>query len=135
MFTEESFENVVIEYLKELNYDYIHGSNLTRDNKEVLLLNNLKENLININKETVAKKIHVLREDIDLDDDEIWDYYDDNLDNDWNKNTPNEDTIYYERLETDPLDGDVLDLNANESRVYKSIKKMMEAKIRKNPIN
>ncbi len=34
MFTEESFENVVIQYLKELNYDYIHGSNLTRDNKE-----------------------------------------------------------------------------------------------------
>lgn len=52
---------------------------------------------------------------------------------DWNKNTPNEDTRYYERLETDPLDGDVLDLNANESRVYNSIKKMMEAKIRKNP--
>ena len=51
MFTEESFENVVIEYLKELNYDYIHGSNLTRDNKEVLLLTNLRENLIKINKE------------------------------------------------------------------------------------
>ena len=51
MFTEESFENVVIQYLKELNYDYIHGSNLTRDNKEVLLLKNLKTNLININKE------------------------------------------------------------------------------------
>ena len=50
MFTEESFENVVIDYLKELNYDYIHGSNLTRDNKEVLLLENLKANLININK-------------------------------------------------------------------------------------
>ena len=29
MFTEESFENVVIEYLKELDYDYIHGSNIT----------------------------------------------------------------------------------------------------------
>ena len=42
MFTEESFENVVIEYLKELDYDYTHGSNLTRDNKEVLLLKNLK---------------------------------------------------------------------------------------------
>ena len=57
MFTEESFENVVIEYLKELNYDYIHGSNLTRDNKEVLLLENLKTNLININKEIPESSI------------------------------------------------------------------------------
>ena len=48
MFTEESFENVVIEYLKELNYDYIHGSNLTRDNKEVLLLWKLRANFVNI---------------------------------------------------------------------------------------
>ena len=44
MFTEESFENVVIEYLKEQNYDYIHGSNLTRDNKEILLLKNFETN-------------------------------------------------------------------------------------------
>ena len=57
MFTEESFENVVIEYLKELNYDYIHGSNLTRDNKEVLLLENLKTNLININKQIPESSI------------------------------------------------------------------------------
>ena len=57
MFTEESFENVVIEYLKELNYDYIHGSNLTRDNKEVLLLKSLKTNLININKEIPESSI------------------------------------------------------------------------------
>ena len=57
MFTEESFENVVIEYLKELNYDYIHGSNLTRDNKEVLLLENLKTSLININKEIPESSI------------------------------------------------------------------------------
>ena len=57
MFTEESFENVVIEYLKELNYDYIHGSNLTRDNKEVLLLKNLKTNLININKKIPESSI------------------------------------------------------------------------------
>ena len=57
MFTEESFENVVIEYLKELNYDYIHGSNLTRDNKEELLLENLKTNLININKEIPESSI------------------------------------------------------------------------------
>ena len=85
-----------------------------------------KKELFKLIKEAVAKKVNLLREDIDIDND-------DNLDNDWNKNTPNEDTIYYERLETDPLDGDVLDLNANESRVYKSIKKMMEVKIRKNP--
>ena len=57
MFTEESFENVVIQYLKELNYDYIHGSNLTRDNKEVLLLKNLKTNLININKKIPESSI------------------------------------------------------------------------------
>ena len=46
MFTEESFENVVIDYQKELNSDYIHGSNLTRDNKEVLLLENLEQTLL-----------------------------------------------------------------------------------------
>ena len=57
MFTEESFENVVIEYLKELDYDYIHGSNLTRDNKEVLLLKTLKTNLISINKEIPKSSI------------------------------------------------------------------------------
>ena len=57
MFTEESFENVVIQYLKELNYDYIHGSNLTRENKEVLLLKNLKTSLININKEIPESSI------------------------------------------------------------------------------
>ncbi|MDU2687561.1 MAG: type I restriction endonuclease subunit R [Paeniclostridium sordellii] len=51
MFTEESFENVVIEYLKEIGYDYTHASNLNRDNKEVLLLDKLEESLININKE------------------------------------------------------------------------------------
>lgn len=79
-----------------------------------------KKELFNLIKEAVAKKVKLLGEDIDIDDD-------------WNENTPNEDTRYYERLETDPLDGDVLDLNANESKVYKSIKKMMEAKIRKNP--
>ena len=50
MFTEESLENVVIEYLKEIDYTYIHGSNINRDNKEVLLLDRLEEFLININK-------------------------------------------------------------------------------------
>ena len=29
-FTEENFENVVIEYLKELDYTYIHGSQLIK---------------------------------------------------------------------------------------------------------
>lgn len=51
MFTEESFENVVIEYLKEIGYNYIHASNINRDNKEVLLLDKLEESLININRE------------------------------------------------------------------------------------
>ena len=54
MFTEESLENVVIEYLKDIDYKYIHGSNLNRDNKEVLLLDRLEERLININKEIPA---------------------------------------------------------------------------------
>ena len=93
-----------------------------------------KKELFNLIKEAVAKKVNLLGEDIDIDNDEILDYYDDdNLNNDWNENIPNEDTRYYEYQETDPLDGDVLDLNANESRVYKFIKKIMEAKIRKNP--
>ncbi len=57
MFTEESLENVVIEYLKDIDYKYIHGSNLNRDNKEVLLLYRLEEFLININKE-IPKKLN-----------------------------------------------------------------------------
>ncbi len=51
-------ENVVIEYLKELDYNYIHGSNLTRDNKEVLLLDTLEARLININKEIPKSSIN-----------------------------------------------------------------------------
>ena len=42
-----------------------------------------KKELFNLIKESVAKKIHLLREDIDLDDDALWDYYDDNLYKDW----------------------------------------------------
>ena len=57
MFTEESLENVVIEYLKDIDYKYIHGSNLNRDNKEVLLLDRLEEFLININKEIPKSSI------------------------------------------------------------------------------
>ena len=57
MFTEESLENVVIEYLKDIDYTYIHGSNLNRDNKEVLLLDRLEEFLININKEIPKSSI------------------------------------------------------------------------------
>lgn len=49
-FKEASLENVVIEYLKDLNYDYIHGSNLNNDSKEVLLLDRLESKLIEINK-------------------------------------------------------------------------------------
>ena len=51
MFTEESLENVVIEYLKEIDYKYIQGSNLKREHKEVLLLDKLEDCLININKD------------------------------------------------------------------------------------
>ena len=61
MFTEESLENVVIEYLKDIDYKYIHGSNLNRDNKEVLLLEILEEALININKEK-SRYEHLLNE-------------------------------------------------------------------------
>ena len=50
-FREASLENVVIEYLKEIDYDYIHGSKLMRDTKEVLLLDKLEESLIRINKD------------------------------------------------------------------------------------
>lgn len=48
MFTEESLENVVIEYLKEIDYKYIQGSNLKREHKEVLLLDKLEDCLLNI---------------------------------------------------------------------------------------
>ena len=45
-----------------------------------------KKELFKLIKEAVTKKINLLREDIDIDDDEIWDYYDDNLYNDWQNN-------------------------------------------------
>ena len=48
-----------------------------------------KEELFNLIKEAVTKKVKLLGEDIDID---------------WNENTPNEDTRYYEYQETDPLD-------------------------------
>ena len=48
-FKEASLENVVIEYLKELDYEYIHGSNLNNYSKEVLLLDRLESKLIEIN--------------------------------------------------------------------------------------
>ncbi len=49
LFTETSFENVVIDYLKELGYKYAHGSELVKEDKEVLLLDRLKEALHRIN--------------------------------------------------------------------------------------
>ena len=49
MFTETSFENVVIDYLKELGYEYAHGSELVKEDKEVLLLDRLKQALIRLN--------------------------------------------------------------------------------------
>lgn len=50
-FQEASLENVIIEYLKDIDYNYIHGSNLIRNTKEVLLLDNLEEALRKINKD------------------------------------------------------------------------------------
>ena len=44
-----SFENVVIDYLKELGYEYAHGSALVKDEKEVLLLDRLKQALVRLN--------------------------------------------------------------------------------------
>lgn len=48
-FLEGNFENVVIEYLQELDYTYIHGSDITKEEKEVLLLDRLEDSLIKIN--------------------------------------------------------------------------------------
>ncbi len=48
-FTEGNFENVVIEYLQELDYTYIHGSQLKKEDKEVLLFDRLEKALISIN--------------------------------------------------------------------------------------
>ena len=45
-----------------------------------------KKELFKLIKEVVTKKVNLLREDIALDDDEIWNYYDDNLYNDWQNN-------------------------------------------------
>ena len=50
-FQEASLENLVIENLKDINYEYIHGSNLERDPKDVLLLDRLHEALVRINKD------------------------------------------------------------------------------------
>ncbi len=48
-FTEGNFENVVINYLQELDYTYIHGSQLTKEDKDVLLLDRLEDSLVSIN--------------------------------------------------------------------------------------
>ena len=169
-----------------------------------------KKELFKLIKEVVTKKVNLLREDIALDDDEIWDYYDDNLYNDWQNNygqmpkgydddvtdldtldrmgrmnsdlngspalkraqikaswaasdredRDNADKLYNQyqdnyyndfNINSDPYSSEgsgITDppgvsassdkmwdrsLNTNENRVYKSIKKMMEVKIRKNP--
>ena len=57
VFREASLENVVIENLKEINYEYIHGSQLVRDTKEVLLLDRLEKALITINKDIALTSI------------------------------------------------------------------------------
>jgi type I restriction enzyme, R subunit len=61
MFTEEQLENVVLEYFQELGYDYIHGSRLLRDLKEVLLFDRLEVALVKINQ---GLSLDVIREAI-----------------------------------------------------------------------
>ena len=64
-FQEASLENLVIENLRDINYEYIHGSNLERDPKEVLLLDKLHEALVKINKDlsesTIKEAIRKIR--------------------------------------------------------------------------
>ncbi|WP_461672460.1 type I restriction endonuclease subunit R [Priestia megaterium] len=61
MFIEEQLENVVSGYFQELGYEYVHGSRLPRDFKEVLLFDRLEESLIKLNK---GLSIDVIRETI-----------------------------------------------------------------------
>ena len=49
MITENQVEELAIEWLKELEYDYIHGSEIKRDYSEVLLEGRLKNSLTKIN--------------------------------------------------------------------------------------
>ncbi|MHC1750581.1 MAG: type I restriction endonuclease subunit R [Cellulosilyticaceae bacterium] len=56
-FTEGNFENVVIEYLQELDYTYSHGSQLIKEDKEVLLLDRLEAALIEINQDAQSSAI------------------------------------------------------------------------------
>lgn len=58
MFTEEQLENVVIEYLEELDYEYVHAGHLERDNREVLLLNRLESALVKLNQGLSLEVIH-----------------------------------------------------------------------------
>ena len=64
-FQEASLENLVIENLRDINYEYIHGSNLERDPKDVLLLDKLHEALNKINKDlsesTIKEAIRKVR--------------------------------------------------------------------------
>ena len=49
MITENQVENLAIDWLKELGYDYIHGSEIERDYSDVLLEDRLKNALTKIN--------------------------------------------------------------------------------------
>jgi type I restriction enzyme, R subunit len=61
MFTEEQLENVVLDYFQELGYEYLHGSRLLRDLKEVLLFDRLEAALLKINQ---GLSLNIIREAI-----------------------------------------------------------------------
>ena len=48
-FTEDSFEQALIELFKELGYNYKYGPDIDRDLQEPLLLDNVRDSLARIN--------------------------------------------------------------------------------------
>ncbi len=64
-FTENNLEQAVIEYLTDLNYTHMTGSQTNYQNKEILLLDRLEKSLIHINKgsttETIQEAIRKIR--------------------------------------------------------------------------
>ena len=64
-FTEESFENVVIQHLNEIGYTHFGGSQIAKEDKDVLLLDRLESALSRINpsasKTVIKEAIRKLR--------------------------------------------------------------------------